>query len=81
MITPERAREVAEAYLRENRPSVRFAGLLEDRRDYMVKTETTGALPIGPTWLFISKTSGRVREEAFGDVFDKVEAMTEVPAG
>lgn len=72
--------ETAQAYVAENRPWCRVTGLLEDTEDYFVVTELLPGQewPLGPAAMLISKESGELRLEAYGNVMDQVDAMSPV---
>lgn len=71
--------QVAEAYVDEHRPWCRVSGLLEDDQDYLVATELKDGQewPLGPAAMLISKFTGALRIEAWGEVMDRTWVGTD----
>lgn len=82
MTTPEAALDTARRYVAEERGYYcHVAGLLEDESDYYILlalNEPDVGWPLGPGPLFISKATGKVWGDAFGNVLDKIDAMRPV---
>lgn len=59
----------------ENRPWAALVGLLEDDTDYHIQEKAKPGLeyPLGPAALFISKATGEVWEDAWGNVIARVQ--------
>lgn len=78
MTTPEDALQAARRFVAQNRPGCHVEGLLEDDRDYLALLELDdpdGAWPLGPGPVFVSKASGMVWTDAYGNVLDKIDGM------
>jgi hypothetical protein len=77
-ISAGQAEQIARAYVATEQTWARFAGLMEDRADYLICTEPLieGAIPVGPGWAFISKRTGEVWEAHVGSVFDGADIFT-----
>lgn len=77
MTTPEAARELADAYVAEERPWAVVAELWEDDELFYVREELKPQRqwPLGPGAILISKTTGELRSEPWGAVIDQVEQM------
>jgi len=79
--TAEDALQAARAFVAQNRPGCHVDGLLQDERDYLALLELDdpdGGWPLGPGPVFVSKASGKVWSDAYGNVVDKIEAMQPV---
>lgn len=77
MITPKRARKLADEWVAKNRPHCFVTALYEDDADYFPVLDTEyPEFPLTGSWMFISKETGHIWEEAYGLVFNKVEDMT-----
>lgn len=76
--TPEEALKAARAYVLRNRSDCRVKELLEDASDYFVVLELTDGYTewqLGPGPIFVSKKTGKVWGEAFGNVLGKIDGM------
>jgi hypothetical protein len=79
--TPEQALDAARRYVAEERGYCHVAGLLEDESDYYIRLELNDPRmqwPLGPGPLFVSKATGEVWGDAFGNVLDKIDGMEPV---
>ena len=81
--TPEDALKAARSYVSKNRGSYcHVVGLLEDDLDYFVQTELNDPAdhwPLGPAAILISKATGKLYDEAWGNVIGRFDSMTPVP--
>lgn len=84
MTAPEDALKAARSYVSKNRGHYcHVVGLLEDEWDYFVQTELNdpdGQWPLGPAAILISKATGKLYDEAWGNVIDRVDSMRAVPS-
>lgn len=80
MITPDQALQAFEAYVNENQPYCHVEGLLEDETDYFVLLALDPGMEwlLGPGPIFLSKATGKVWGEAYGNVLDKIDRMQAV---
>lgn len=81
MTTPEQALQAARRFVAQNRTGCHVEGLLEDERDYLALlalNDPSGAWPLGPGPVFVSKASGRVWSDAYGNVVEKIDGMQPV---
>jgi hypothetical protein len=83
VISYRQALIVAEDYVRDHRPEARVNGVLEDAEDYFVQLRLAPGHTewiMGPGPIFISKATGTVWSDAYGNVLDKIDGMREVRA-
>lgn len=81
MTKPEETLRTARAFVAENRPSCRVERLLEDGMDYFVQlslNDPNGGWPLGPGRLFVTKATGELWSDAYGNVLGKIAQMHEV---
>lgn len=82
MTTPEQALDAARRYVAEERSYYcHVTGLLEDDSDYYVLLALNDPRldwPLGPGPLFVSKATGDVWGDAFGNVLEKIDLMQAV---
>ena len=85
MTTPEQALDAARWYVAEERGYYcHVVGLLEDDSDYFVVLELNDPRldwPLGPGPIFVSKATGELWSDAYGNVLDKIDGMRPVRLG
>lgn len=81
MTTTGKALETARAYVTQNRSGCHVVELLEDEKDYYVQLaldDPKGAWPLGPGPIFVTKATGKLWSDAYGNVLDKIYRMQTV---
>ena len=81
MTTPEAAFETARRYVAGHRTECHVAGLLEDELDCFAVLELKspdGLWSLGPGPVFVSKATGELWSDAYGNVLDKIDVMRPV---
>ena len=75
--TPEEALEAARAYVAENRAYCHVVALFEDERDDLACLGLDPGMhwPIGLGPVFVSKATGKVGSDAYGNVLAKIDRM------